>query len=146
MLFYLLVGELEYLQAVGVGGLRCLGLGEVVHDLLVRESLLDVAVVEVDDRVAVWERLSAYAIAEDHLLLAIQVCSLHFAIVANDLVLHLRVLCFLVVVNMGELHLVVLLVVVHLVSSLVIAISRHLWRLVLLVVLLLVVHFRDVGK
>lgn len=113
---------------------------------MVWERLLDVAVVEIDDRVPVWESLPANSIAEDHFLLSVQVCSLDLAVVADDLVLHLRVLCVLVVVRVWELHLVVFFVVVHVVGSLVLAITTwHLRRLILLV-LLLIIDFGDVGK
>lgn len=106
------IRELEDLEAVRVSCLRGLGLGKIVYDLLVWIGLLDIVVIEIDDRVPVGERLSAHAVAEDDLFLAVEVRSLHFSVVADDLVLHLRILLLLVVILVRELHLIILFVIV----------------------------------
>ena len=85
MLLNLVVLELEHLQTIWEGGLSGFGISEVVHDSLIRVSLLDVIVVKVHYCVAVWEHLSLHSVVEDHLLLAILVESLDFAIIADDL-------------------------------------------------------------
>lgn len=74
--------------------------------------MLDIVVIEIDDRVPVGERLSAHAVAEDDLFLAVEVRSLHLSVVADDLVLHLRILLLLVVILVRELHLIILFVIV----------------------------------
>jgi len=139
MLLYLLVREFEYLQAVCVGGLRCLGLSKVVNDLLIRECLLDVAVVEVDDCVTIGEGLSAHSIAEDDFLLSVQIRPLYLAIIANNLILDFCVLHLLVVVSIWELHFVVFLFVLDVVCCLFVWLTVHVWRLVIFLLLLLLV-------
>ena len=86
MLFYLVVGEFKYLELVREGGLRGLRLCEIVNDFLVWERLLDVCVVEVDNGVSVWPRLSLHSVIEDHLLLSTRVHTLYFAVVSNYLI------------------------------------------------------------
>jgi len=92
MLLNLLVAELEYLQTLRERSLGCLSVCKVVDDLLVRESLFDVIVVEVDNRVSVRESLSSNSVAKNNFFLSIQICALDFAIVTHNLVLDCRVL------------------------------------------------------
>lgn len=136
------VRELEDLQAVGVGRLRRLCLSKVVNNLLVRIRLLDVIIVEINNSVAIGEGFSADAIAENDLLLAIDVCPLHLTVVANDLVLHLRVRLLLVVVMMRELHLVVLFLVV---KVLLVTVSWQV-RCYLIIIILLLIRLVDFGQ
>jgi hypothetical protein len=98
VLFYLLVCECEYLKALFQGRLSGLCFAEVVHYSLVRISLLHVSVVEVDDRVPVLERLSSDFVGENHLFLAVEVDTLDFAILADNLVGNCGVLMVLIMV------------------------------------------------
>ena len=100
----LVVGEFEDLQAVWEGGLRRLGFSEVVDNFLVWEGLLDVRVVEVDDRVAVGEAFSLHAVVEDYFLFAVGVHALDLAIVPDYLLHYFLVSCRLLVVLFGELE------------------------------------------
>ena len=136
MLLYLLVREFEDLEAICVGRLGGLGLSEVVNDLLIRECLLDVAVVEVDDCVTIWEGLSAHSIAEDDFLLAVEVRPLYLAVIANNLILHFGVLHLFVVVCIWELHFIVFLLVLDVICTLFVCLSIHMWRLIIFVLLL----------
>ena len=136
------VRELEDLQAVGVGRLRRLCLCKIVNNFLVRIRLLDVVIVEVNNSVAIGEGFPADAIAEDDLLLAIDVRPLHLAIVADDLVLYLSIRLLLIVIMMWELHLVVLLLVV---KVLLVAISWQV-RCYLIIIVLLLVGLIDFGE
>lgn len=145
MLLNLLVRELEDLESVSVGSLRRLCLGEVVHDLLVGEGLLDVAVVEVNDCVSVWEGFSADTVAEDYFLLAIEVGSLDLAVVAYDLVLYFGVFGLLIVIIAWELHFVVFFIIFH-VGTGISSIGVHLWGHVVFMLLLLITYFRNVSK
>lgn len=140
MLLDLLIGKLEHLEAIGVGGLGGFSLGKVVHDLLVRISLLYVIVVEVHYRVPVWEGLSPHAIAEDDFFLAVRVCSLDLTVVALDVILELGVFRVLVMVVLWELHLIVF-VIIFRVSHVVL---DHLLPHFLFFVDVLVVHFGNV--
>ena len=139
VLLDLAVGELEHLQAISVCGLRGSRLGEVVDDLAVRIGLLDVAIVEVYDGVAVAERLPTHSIAEDDFLLAVGVRTLHLAIVTHDALGGLSVLLVSVVVPVKELHLVILLFFVHVVGWLAGIIFMLIVFVACIVVLLLVV-------
>lgn len=140
MLLDLTVGELEHLQTISVGRLRCLRLGEVVNNLAVWVRLLDVSVVEEDDRVAVSERFSANAIAKDDLLLSVGICALHFSIVAHNTLGSLRILVILAMVHVAEFHLVVLFFVLELdamLSSKLFVASDNIIRLLKLMLLYL---------
>lgn len=50
-----------------------LGLREVVNDFLVRESLLDISIIEMDNRVAIRESFSSDLVCENYFFLAIHV-------------------------------------------------------------------------
>lgn len=89
MFFDLGVGELEYLETVRVSCLSCFGLGKVINNFLVGVGLLDVVIVEVNNRVPIRESLSPHTVAKDHFLLSIQIRSLYLSIVAHDLILYL---------------------------------------------------------
>jgi len=98
------VCELEYLQTVCGCRLCCLGFREVVNDLLVWESLLNVLVVEVHDGVTIREGLSFDTVVKDDFLFATRVHTLDLAIVADYLVDDLHVGWLLSVVLLGELE------------------------------------------
>ena len=104
VLLNLIVGELEDLKLVGESRLRRLSLCEVVYNLLVRIGLFDVGIVEINNRVAVWEGFALHTVVEDNFLLATGVDSLDLAVVANDLVYDLGVRKRLSVVLLGELQ------------------------------------------
>ena len=86
VLFDLLVRELEYLKPIVESSLRCFGLSEIIYNFLVRESLLNILVVEVDDSVAIWEGLTLYTVVKNDFLFAISIYSLNFSITTNVLV------------------------------------------------------------
>lgn len=132
MLLDLIVGELEHLQAISVSRLSSLSLSKVVDNLAVWIGLLDVLVVEVNDRIAIRKGFSPDSITEDNFLLAIGEVPLDLTIVAYDSVLWLGVLVVLVVVSLGELHLKVLI-------FLFITISMELFFLLLV---LLILHLK----
>ena len=134
MLLDLRIRELEDLKSVWIGRLGRLGLRKVINNFLIRVRLLDIIIVEVDDGVAIWERLPAYAIAENDLLLAVVVRPLHLAVVSDDLILNLRVWLLLVVVLVWELHLVVLFLILQV---LVLTVRRQVRRHLLLFLLIL---------
>lgn len=141
MLLDLRIRELEDLKSVWIGRLGRLGLRKVINNFLIRVRLLDIIIVEVDDGVAIWERLPADAIAENDLLLAVVVRPLHLAVVSDDLILNLRVWLLLVVVLVRELHLVVLFLILQV---LVLTVRRQVRRHLLLFLLILL--FVDFGK
>ena len=85
MLFYLIVAEFKHLQPIIKGSLGCPGFCKVVHYFLVGEGLLDIVVVEIDDRVAVLERLPAHSVIKYDFFLAGGVDALNLAIAANVL-------------------------------------------------------------
>ena len=141
MLLDLRIRELEDLKSVWIGRLGRLGLRKVINNFLIRVRLLDIIIVEVDDGVAIWERLPADAIAENDLLLAVVVRPLHLAVVSDNLILNLRVWLLLVVVLVRELHLVVLFLILQV---LVLTVRRQVRRHLLLFLLILL--FVDFGK
>lgn len=151
VLLNLTVAELEHLQAISIRSLRCPRLGEVVNNFAVWVRLLDVIVVEVDNGVAIPERFSANAIAENYLLLSVGISALHLTIVAHNALDCLRVRLLVVVVLIEELHLVVFLFVLGLVAilchMLLVASQVHctLFSQLNLVALLLIQSFLAVG-
>ena len=84
VLLNLAISELEHLEAIWESRLRGLGVREEVHDLPVREGLLDVVVVEVDYRIAIRPYFPLQSIREDHFLLPVLVNPLDLPIVSND--------------------------------------------------------------
>ena len=141
MLLDLRIRELEDLKSIWIGRLGRLGLRKVINNFLIRVRLLDIIIVEVDDGVAIRERLPADAIAENDLLLAVVVRPLHLAVVSDNLILNLRVWLLLVVVLVRELHLVVLFLILQV---LVLTVRRQVRRHLLLFLLILL--FVDFGK
>lgn len=61
------------IDAVGESNLVHLLLLEVIHDVLVCQSLLDISILEVDDRVPTWEGILSSPIIIDHLFAAVTV-------------------------------------------------------------------------
>ena len=84
--------------------MRCLGLSKVVDDFLVRVGLLDIIIIEVDNRVAIGEYFPLHSIVEDYLLLPVLIDSLDLPVMPDDLLHDLHVLGVLVVVDLRELH------------------------------------------
>jgi len=111
VLFDLVVAELEHLQFVGESRLRRLRLCKVVNHFSVRERLLHVLVVEVDNCVAVGEGLPLHPVVENDFLFAVLVNALDLAVVAHVLLHHFLVLKSLAVVLFGELQAEVLFLV-----------------------------------
>lgn len=96
VLFDLLVRELEYLKPIVESSLRCFGLSEIIYNFLVRESLLNILVVEIDDSVSIWEGLTLYTVVKNDFLFAVSIHSLNFSITTNVLINNLsccRSLC-----------------------------------------------------
>jgi len=106
MLLNLFVCKLEYLLAIGKCRLGGLCLTEIVDNMLIRESLLDVAVIKVHNRVTIWEGFSSYFVAENDLFLTIDVDSLNFSIIACDLILDCMVFISVTVILLWELKIV----------------------------------------
>ena len=128
MLLDLAIRKLEDLESVSIGGLSCFGLSKIVDDLLVRISLLNVVIIEIYNRIAIWERLSSNSVWENDFFFAIQECSLDFSVVAHDLLLHSCVIwVLLVMVHIWEFHLVIFLVILF-----VLLISLGLWNLLVI--------------
>ena len=100
----LIVAELENLELIWERGLCGLSLSEKVDNLAIRERLLDVLVIEVDDCVAIREGLTLDSIIKDDLFLAVLVDALDLPIVTNVLLDDLLVRVRLVVVLLGELQ------------------------------------------
>ena len=111
MLLDLIVAALEHLQLVGERGLSCLRLSEEVHDFTVGEGLLDVLIVEVDDCVAIGERLALDSVVEDDFFLAVLVDALDLTVVAHVLLYDLLVRVSLAVILLRELEAEVLLLI-----------------------------------
>lgn len=86
MLFYLVVGEFKYLELVRECCLRGLCLCKVVDDFLVWECLLDVCIVEVDNRISVWPRFSLHSIVENDFLFATSIHALYLSVVPHNLI------------------------------------------------------------
>lgn len=151
MLLDLVVAEFEHLESVREGRLGRAGFCKVVHNLLVREGLLDVTIVEVDDSVAIREGLPLDSVAEDDFLFAVVVGPLNFPVISDDLVLDRGVFRPLIVILLWHFHLKVFLVllinsililvfldsrvvvVVALVVNLASSVAQHLMHLVLLI-------------
>ena len=91
MLLDLVIAEFENLQLVRKSRLRRLGFCEEVDNLSIRKSLLDILVVEVDDSIAVWERLPFNTVVENDLFFAVLVNSLDLSIMAYILLNHFLV-------------------------------------------------------
>ena len=104
MFLDLVVAELENLELIWERGLCGLGLCEEIDDFTIRERLLDVLVIEVDDCVAIREGLTLDSVVEDDLLLAVLVDALDLAIVTDILLNDLLVGMCLVVILLGELQ------------------------------------------
>ena len=104
MFFDLIVAELENLELIWERGLCGLSLSEKVDNLAIRERLLDVLVVKVDDCVAIREGLTLDSIIKDDLFLAVLVDALDLAIVTDILLNDLLVGMCLVVILLGELQ------------------------------------------
>ena len=92
MLFDLIVAEFEDLELIRERRLSSLSLSEVVDDLAIREGLLDVLVVEVDDCVSVWERFAFDAVVKNDLFFTVLVDSLDLSVMTNILLDYLLVL------------------------------------------------------
>ena len=80
VLLYLFAREFEDLHPIGVSCLCGLGLLEKVDYFLVGVGLFDVAVVEVNDGVAVWEGLTPNFVRKNDLLFIVKINSLNLAI------------------------------------------------------------------
>ena len=91
MLLDLVIAEFENLQLVRKSRLRRLGFCEEVDNLSIRKSLLDILVVEVNDSIAVWERLPFNTVVENDLFFAVLVNSLDLSIMAYILLNHFLV-------------------------------------------------------
>ncbi len=117
MFFDLVVCEFEHLQPVGEGSLRGPRLCEIVDDPLISVGLLYVAVVEVDDGVAVGEHLSLHSVVEYHLLLAVLINPLYLSIVPYNLLHHLNIYRRFVVVLQREPHIVLLILLATFIVS-----------------------------
>ena len=109
MLLDLIVAEFEDLQFVRERALSRLGFRKVVDNLAVRERLLDVLVVEVDDCVAVRERFPLDSVVEDDLFFAVLVNALDFSILADVLLSYFLIRRRLVMVFFGVLKTVIFL-------------------------------------
>lgn len=92
MLFDLIVAEFEDLELIRERRLSSLSLSEVVDDLAIREGLLDVLVVEVDDCVSVWERFAFDAVVKNDLFFTVLVDSLDLSVMTYILLDYLLVL------------------------------------------------------
>lgn len=104
VLLNLIVCKLEDLEAVCKGCLSGTSLSKVVNNLLVGVGLLDIAVIEVDNGVAIWKHLPFNAVIEDDFLLSVFVNSLYFSVVAYYLLNNFHVGRLLAVIVRGELH------------------------------------------
>ena len=102
MLLNLIVAEFEDLQLVRESRLSGLSLSKEVNHLAICKGLLDVLIVEVDNRVAIRERLSLHSIVEYHLLLSVLVDPLDLSIMPNILLDHFLVWHSFVVVLLWE--------------------------------------------
>ena len=91
MFFNLVVRKLKHLQSIDKSCLGSFCLCKVVCDFLVREGLLNVLIVEVNDGVAVGETFTFHTIIENNLLLSRSIDTLDLAIVANDLLNNLAI-------------------------------------------------------
>jgi len=85
VLFDLVVAEFENLQLVRESCLRRLSLCEVINNFAIRESLLDILIVEVDDSIAIWEGLALNSIVENDFLFTVLVNSLNLSVMSHIL-------------------------------------------------------------
>ena len=111
VLLDLVVAELEHLELIREGSLCRLGLSEVVDHFAVREGLLDILVVEVDDSVSIGERFALDSVIEDDFFFAILVDALDFPIVTDILLNDFLVRQSLAVILLGEFQTKVLFIV-----------------------------------
>ena len=114
VLLYLLVCELEHLQAVCVGRLRGLSFREVVDNTAIRKGLLDILIGKEDDQVPVWIGLPPHSIREDDLFLPRGVDTLDLAIMTDYLFDNFLIFLSLLVVLIRELQGVVSVSYTHL--------------------------------
>jgi hypothetical protein len=91
MFFNLLIAEFENLKSFRECSLCCFCLCKVVDHFRIWVSLFYIVIVEIDDRISIWESFSPDTVAENDLFLSILVCSLDFSIVSYDLILNSRV-------------------------------------------------------
>ena len=91
VLLDLVIAKFENLQLVRKSRLRRLGLCKEVDNLSIRKSLLDILVVEVNDSIAVWERLPFNTVVENDLFFSVLVNSLYLSIMAHILLNHFLV-------------------------------------------------------
>jgi hypothetical protein len=108
VLLHLPVCKLEDLEPVGEGCLGGLGLCKIVNDFLVRVSLLDVVVVEINDSVAIREALPLDSVVKNDLFLPTFKGPLDLSVVSDDLLDNLGIFwCFSVVIVL-KFHIIVI--------------------------------------
>ena len=98
MLFHLIVRKLEDLQAFRESALSGLSFKEVVDDSLVRISLFDVTIFEIDNCIAILESLSPHSVGKNDLFLSVEVCALNLAVSAFGFIFDRHVIILFIVV------------------------------------------------
>lgn len=71
MLFYLLIWKFKYLKSIRICCLSSFSLCKVIYYFLIRIRLLNIIVIEINNRISIWESLSFHSIAENHFLFTI---------------------------------------------------------------------------
>ena len=111
MLFNLVVCKFEHLKSIWESGLGSHRLSEIINNFLIRESLLNIFVIEVDNRVPIRIHLSSDTIVKNDLFLPILIHSLNLAIMAYNLFYDLVVRRIFVMILAWEFHIKILRVI-----------------------------------
>ena len=88
MFFNLLIWKFKDLKTIRIGCLSSFSFSKIINNFLIRISLFDIIVIEVNNCVSIRECFSFHSIAEDNLFLSILISSLNLTIIANYLILN----------------------------------------------------------
>lgn len=138
MFLYLVVCEFKNLQTIRKSSLCGFSLGKIINHFLIRISLLNIRVIEVNNSIAIREHFPLHPIIKNDFLLSVFIYSLNFTIIANYLLNDLHVWWILVVVVHWELHVEVFFIFCLLLLLLWVFDHRLLSLLLLLLLLLLI--------
>ena len=79
MLLDLIICKFEHLKSIWESRLSGLGFSKVVYNFLIRISLLNITVVEIDNGISIREHFPLYTIVENNFLLSVFINFLDFA-------------------------------------------------------------------
>ena len=107
MLFYLLVSKLEYLESIRECCLGCFGFSKIINYSLIRISLFDIIIIEINDCITVWELFTLNPIVKYYFLFAILINSLDFSIITYYLLYYSCILWLFIMIHLWEFHVII---------------------------------------